>query len=137
MNFYGFRHSKLDHELVADQVEEIKEHVEVIFNYIKDFIDNKGDGITIEDDNSPFVFCKLELYGTGMTGADPGTFHIKPTMVIRLLPLPDGHGDYVNQRRFFNNEVSPLFDQYAIKAFLNHDDKLPGETLRFGDLIEI
>jgi hypothetical protein len=137
MKFYGFRSSRWDHELISNQVDEIKEHVEIIFNYIKDFIDNKGNGITIEDDNSPFVFCNLELYGNEMTGAGPQTFYIKPMIVLRLLPTPEDHSDYVNQRRLFDNEISPLFEQYVIKTYLNYDDKLPDERLQFGDMIEI
>jgi hypothetical protein len=130
MKFYGHDSWNWNKEDMKNQLEHIKEHVEIVYQQLKEYFDQTQER-TIENDNSNYVFCMVKY--------DDQKLLMTPLIHLRIHSTDSiirGRNTLEN-REFFKNFVKPSFDKFAIDTIFNVGNHLPGLSLLTAGLVQI
>lgn len=113
MKFIGFdRHGAFDHRL--DEIEDIKQHIEVVYQYVKGYVEQEQSEYELPDIDSDEVTCTLSL---NIYKGQDGPFNIKLFFPLISEDLKDSKLNfrmYLARQHFFENELASMFKEFDI-----------------------
>ena len=125
MKFIGYdKNGAFDHRL--DEIEVIKQHVEVVYQYVKDHIEQEHFKYILPDIDSDVVTCTLAI---SVYEGPNGPFIVKLYFPLR----GDEKGklnlrNYFDERHFFEGELTNMFKEFNID--ISYPNKVHYEEIR-------
>lgn len=120
-----------------DIAESVKEHVEVIYPYIKNYLDDNDPYFTIPDENNDHVYCEINRNIIWGTSTRDNYFKIYTNLIIKdeddlkdkIFPLKlydhTGHDyDQETMKKLFEVNIKKLFEQYSIPVSYNFNEPI-------------
>lgn len=123
-----------------EELNHLKEHIEVVYAQVKEYLDDSDEEFTILDESSPFV--KTIFYPTIEDVVDTTSEYegIEPEINTVVISKTDNKDDWQSRENlvFFDKVVSPLFRQFDIlNIFSAHDSPTTDNFIQYHDYKEI
>jgi hypothetical protein len=106
-----------------DEVDSLKEHIEIIYSYVKDFLDENDPNFTIPGEDDDYVYClintdPLNKNGTNHTVYTNLIIKDEDAIIDKIFPLKLREPSTKNT--LFQHNVVKFFKQYSINISYNN-----------------